>query len=57
MQSLAGMMLCFQSGPDKLTLSRVVSRNSRTWDKNVSLSPSTYPGGLCPRIVQPWSLG
>lgn len=44
-------------GLDRLSLGRAVSRNSRTWDKNVSLSPSSSLRGPCPRIIRPWSLG
>lgn len=60
MQSLAGgdaPASVSESGHGKLSLGKAVSRNPSTWDKNVSLSLSSSPRGLCPPIVWLWSLG
>lgn len=60
MQSVAGgdaPASVSESGHDKLSLGKAVSRNPSTWDKNVSLSLSPSPRGLCPPIVWLWSLG
>lgn len=48
----ARLQLLLESGPDKLSLGKAVSRNSRTWDKNVFLSLSSPPPrGLCLVLV------